>query len=114
LIQQHQRLNQLVDSYIYKIKLYFSFKKFKQQLHPREFEKHCLITGMTGSGKSELLKYLIHYFINTKRNKASVVICDPHGDVADEIFANQYIDHNDVVYFNSLLFGDGAFGINPF
>ncbi len=54
------------------------------------------------------------FFITTKKQKASIIICDPHGDVADEIFANKYIDHNDVVYFNSLLFGDGAFGINPF
>jgi len=114
LIQQNKKLNELTDKYIYKIKLYFSFKQFKQQLHPSEFEKHCLITGMTWSWKSELLKYLIHFFINTKWSKASVVICDPHGDVADEIFANKYIDHHDVVYFNSLLFGDGAFGINPF
>ena len=112
--QLNLKIQNLIEKYIYKIKLYYSFKKFKQILHPNEFEKHCLITWMTWSWKSELLKYLIHFFINTKKNKASIIICDPHGDVADEIFAHKYIDNNDVVYFNSLLFGNGAFGINPF
>lgn len=112
LIQQFKISITLKSWYFYKIKLYFSFRKLKQQLHPSEFEKHCLITGMTWSWKSELLKYLIHLFINTKKNKASIIVCDPHGDVADEIFSHKYINHNDVVYFNSLLFGDGAFGIS--
>ena len=87
---------------------------FKKLIYPNEFDKHCLITGMTWSWKSELLKYLIHFFINTKKNKASIIICDPHWDVADEIFNHKYINHNDVVYFNLLLFVDKAFGINPF
>lgn len=114
LIKLQKKLERWIEKYIYTVKLYFSFRNFHLQFHPSEFEKHCLITGMTWSWKSELLKYLVLFFITTKKQKASIIICDPHGDVADEIFANKYIDHNDVVYFNSLLFGDGAFGINPF
>ena len=69
---------------------------------------------MTWSWKSELLKYLIHFFINTKKQKASVIVCDPHGDVADEIFAHQYLNHNDVVFFTPKLLVQWTFGINPF
>ena len=101
--------------YIYKLKLYFSFRQFKKYLHPAEFQKHCLITWMTGSWKSELLKYLIHFFINTQKQKASIIVCDPHGDVADEIFNHKYINHDNVVYFHPLLFDkEHIFGINPF
>ena len=101
--------------YLYKLKLYFSFRWFKKYLHPAEFQKHCLITWMTWSGKSELLKYLIHFFINTKKQKASVIVCDPHWDVADEIFNHKYINHDNVVYFHPLLFDkEHIFGINPF
>ena len=101
--------------YLYKLKLYFSFRLFKKYLHPTEFEKHCLITGMTWSWKSELLKYLIHFFINTQKQKASIIVCDPHGDVADEIFNHRYINHDNVVYFHPLLFDkEHIFGINPF
>ena len=100
--------------YIYKIKRYLSFKKFKKLLNPNEFNKHCLITGMTWSWKSELLKYLIHFFIYNKKDKWSIILCDPHWDVADEIFTHKYINHNDLVYFNPLLLKEWTFGINPF
>lgn len=99
---------------IYRVKIKLSFYKFNKKINLREFNKHCLITGMTWSWKSELLKYLIHFFIYQKKDKWSIILCDPHGDVADEIVSHEYIDHNNIVYFNPLLFKKWNFGINPF
>ena len=104
----------LKNWYIYKLKIYFSFRKFKKLIYPNEFNKHCLITWMTWSWKSELLKYLIHFFIYKYKYKWSIIVCDPHGDVADEIVSHKYIYQEDVVYFNPLLFKYWTFGINPF
>lgn len=100
--------------YFFKIKRHFSFRSFRKELNPNEFNKHCLISGMTWSWKSELLKYLIHFFTYQKKDKGSIILCDPHWDVADEIVSHKYIDHENIVYFNPLLFKKWNFGINPF
>lgn len=100
--------------YFFRIKRYFSFRSFRKKINPNEFNKHCLISGMTWSWKSELLKYLIHFFIYQKKDKWSIILCDPHGDVADEIASHKYLDHENIVYFNPLLFKKWNFGINPF
>jgi len=69
---------------------------------------------MTWSGKSELLKYLIHLFIINYKDRWSIIVCDPHWDVADEIISHRYINQDDLVYFNPLLLKEWVFGINPF
>lgn len=43
--------------------------------------KHTYITGMTGSGKSELLKVLI--MADILRGDGSVILLEPHGDLAE-------------------------------
>lgn len=45
--------------------------------------KHMLITGQTGSGKSELAKSLIYNDI--KRNDGVVILLEPHGDLAEQV-----------------------------
>ena len=67
---------------------------------------------MTWSGKSELLKYLIHFQI--AKNKSSVILIDPHWDVAQEIIWNRYLDKSRVVYFTPKLLKKWVFALNPF
>ena len=67
---------------------------------------------MTGSGKSELLKYLINFQI--EKNKSAVIVLDPHGDVAKEIVDNRYLDKSRIVYFTPKLLKRGVFALNPF
>lgn len=64
--------------------------------------KHALITGNTGSGKSELLKLLLHE-IATKTNE-SIVVIDPHGDLSLQLvslLANECKDR--LIYFDPFL-----------
>ena len=89
-----------------------SFYLFAKKIYPSEFKKHCLITWMTWSGKSELLKYLIHFQI--AKNKSSVILIDPHWDVAQEIIWNRYLDKSRVVYFTPKLLKKWVFALNPF
>ena len=67
---------------------------------------------MTWSWKSELLKYLINNQIY--KNKSSVIIIDPHWDVAKEIVSNKYLDKSRVVYFTPEFLKKWVFALNPF
>lgn len=50
----------------------------------QERKKHTYISGSTGSGKSELIKLLLHHYI--KNNKeAALILIDPHGKIAREV-----------------------------
>jgi len=135
------------------IKGYFEFlkdysskkvlKKILEAIHPlflkeRDFERHAYITGMTGSGKSELMKFIVYHllykkipffsFLNRsiieriKPNK-SVFVIDPHGDLAHQIYRwyeTQYILRKaqrpplKVVYFDPFLCKDKKPVLNPF
>jgi len=67
---------------------------------------------MTGSWKSELLKYLINFQI--AKNRSSVILIDPHWDVAKEIIWNRYLNKRRVVYFTPELLKRWVFALNPF
>lgn len=58
-------------------------------LPERERQKHTYIIGQTGSGKSELLKALIHTDTRRPLDPAApcVVVIDPKGDFADQVAA---------------------------
>lgn len=60
--------------------------------------RHFYIIGKTGTGKTELLKYLVMQDI---RAGAGVAFIDPHGDAAEDIL-NQIPPERaeDVIYFN--------------
>ena len=111
-IQQVKRPITLIQRVVFSLKSKSSFYLFSKNIYPSEFKKHCLITGMTGSWKSELLKYLIHFQIST--NKSSVILIDPHWDVAKEIVSNRYLDKKRVVYFTPELLKKWIFALNPF
>ena len=50
----------------------------------RERQKHTYINGGTGSGKSEIMKAIIHHYLTEDKNTALVLI-DPHGKIAQEV-----------------------------
>ena len=80
-------------------------------------KRHTYISGMTGSGKSELLKLLIYSDIlkRLKYQKLSTVIIEPHGDLSEEIirFTENY-KNDDLIYICPNLAKDYTVTINPF
>ena len=61
--------------------------------------KHTYITGMTGSGKSELLKVLIMGDI--LRENGSIILLEPHGDLAQSV-TKLVKDKSRLVYITQL------------
>ena len=87
-----------------------------------EQEKHSYLVGGTGSGKSELIKFLIVQEILKKER--NTILIDPHGDLAQEItnigFLHKKGFADDIIYFDTLIKEDlyGDYNdlpvINPF
>lgn len=63
-----------------------AFLKHRQSFFIPESErkKHSYISGGSGSGKSELLKSIIHYYL-TEDTHSALVLMDPHGKIAEEV-----------------------------
>jgi len=57
-----------------------------------ELDKHMIIVGKTGSGKSEWLKWLVHGII---RDDYPLVLIDPHGQLAAEVLNSLVINAED-------------------
>ena len=70
--------------------------------------------GQSGSGKSELLKYLAFAYASNKAPSSAVVIIDPHGDLAQDVakLANQY-GTDKLVYFDVGISPNHTPVINP-
>lgn len=47
-------------------------------------QKHTYINGGTGSGKSEIMKAILHHYL-TKDPSTALVLIDPHGKIAQEV-----------------------------
>jgi len=98
------------------------------------FERHAYITGMTGSGKSELIKLLVYglsfnkipfktnilqiFSKNKLKKNKSIVVIDPHGDLAEQIskwkeFTNKENFEN-LVYIDPFLDKEYIPVLNPF
>lgn len=77
-------------------------------------KRHSYITGQSGSGKTELLKILIHHYI-TKNPHSAVILLDPHGDISEEVARfKAFSNHDRLVYNDPFLHDDFTLGINPF
>lgn len=77
------------------------FRGVKKQIFIKEKDRtrHFYIIGQTGTGKSELLKYIA---LQDIRNGEGVAIIDPHGtDVRDLLTKIPEERINDVIYFNA-------------
>lgn len=82
-----------------------------------ETKRHTYISGMTGSGKSELIKLIIYSDIlkRLKGQKVSTVLIEPHGDLSDEIVKFTEIYKNeDLIYLHPYLDNRYTITINPF
>jgi len=73
--------------------------------------KHMMVTGQTGSGKSELAKSLIYNDI--ERNDGVVILLEPHGDLAEQV-AKLPIEKERLVYIDLALHNSMAPSMNLF
>ena len=76
-------------------------------------QRHTYITGGSGSGKSELLKVLVHGYV-TNPELGAVVVIDPHGDLVEQIAQwKEFAEGDRVVYVDAHLFTDRVPTLNP-
>ncbi|MCU0469360.1 MAG: type IV secretory system conjugative DNA transfer family protein [Arcicella sp.] len=82
----------------------------------KEFFTHAYAIGGTGSGKSELLKYIVRELI--KHNDSAIIVIDPNGDMAEQI--SQFKENatperaNKMIVFAPTAFNGYTQVLNPF
>jgi len=86
-------------------------EEFDKIIANHELDSHFYMLASTGSGKSELLKLL--YVRLASKKDASIVIFDPHGDLAIQC-AQMMDDKDDIIYIDPTLDRDFTPTINPF
>lgn len=87
---------------------FFFGGRLKAYLPLPKLKMHSYIVAPTGSGKSELIR-TIFYELQSRYEKFSFVLIDPHGDLAKKIKRfHSNINHNRVIYFDPFL-KDGYF-----
>ena len=92
----------------------FSARRLPVTLPEADRQAHTYITGKTGSGKSELLKVLIHSYAR-QSYEGSVVVIDPHGDFAEQVARFPEIANSGrLVYIAPMLSPAYSPTINPF
>jgi hypothetical protein len=94
----------------------FTFSKRRLPITLPEVDRqaHTYITGKSGSGKSELLKVLIHTYTN-KAYPGSVIVIDPHGEFAEQVaHFPEVAESGRLVYINPALSPYYSPTINPF
>lgn len=77
-------------------------------------QRHTYIVGKSGSGKSELIKQLAHAYVTGAAPRASTVVIDPHGDLAEEIAALRDVAEERLVYFEPAVDFTHFPVVNPF
>ena len=94
----------------------FFFARLAARMPERDRQRHTYVLGKSGSGKSELLKLLVYGYIR-KPGSATVVVIDPHGDLAEEIARfKEHRKSDRLIYIDPYLDGSGGRmpTINPF
>ena len=110
---QYGYIKYLADKY--KSIKYFLERENKMWLSKEDITPHSYMTGGTGSGKSYLLK-LLTYFNVINDSQSSIIIIDPHGDLARDIARLKiFRNSNRLIYFDpSLAEEQGLFPVvNP-
>lgn len=93
------------------------FKRRKEAgISVNDLLSHSYCIGKSRSGKSELLKMIIHQFIKYKDNNTSLLILDPHGELARELRRMKMVAENlsDVVYLDPTIDKSHTPVFNPF
>lgn len=75
-------------------------------------EAHTYIIGASKSGKSELIKDLI--FSDFKKGNKSVILIEPHGDLAEQVARLKDKDNENLVYIDFTLDPTKTPILNPF
>lgn len=92
----------------------FFFNRLPALISEEDRRMHTYITGSSGSGKSELMKVLVHSSL-TLPTPPCLVILDPHGKFADEVAAQREVVAADrLVYINPALSPGLTPTLNPF
>ncbi len=76
----------------------FFGKRYVATLSPHQLLKHCFISGVTGSGKTTTLIYIMKQIME---QGCGLMFTDPHGDAADQLLC--YVPesrYQDVIYFD--------------
>ncbi|MEP2716239.1 type IV secretion system DNA-binding domain-containing protein [Pseudophaeobacter sp.] len=77
-----------------------------------EIRRHAYITGGSGSGKTELLKQLIHAAYH-RFDEATIVI-DPHGDLAEQVAHwEMFVDDDRLIYIDPYFEEEHVPAFNP-
>lgn len=96
----------------------FFLKRLKSQLPVSSLKKHCYIIGKTGSGKSMLMLTIFYHLqkLSDKKQHYSLVLLDPHGDLANEVVSLHLNQSNPdrLLYINPCLAKGYATILNPF
>lgn len=81
-----------------------------------ELQRHSYISGKSGSGKSELLKLLFYRLTKESHEKQSrsLMLLDPHGDLAKEVKNLHFFDSDRLVYIDPYFENGYTPIINPF
>lgn len=81
-------------------------------------QRHIYICWKTGCGKSELIKAMVYSELTNKIPKSSIIVIDPHGDMANEIAKFKEFrpnrKMNRLVYIDPHLKPWSSPSINPF
>ena len=92
----------------------FFFTRVGFRIPEEARRKHTYILGGSGSGKSELMKVLMYPYITAKPRRATVILFDPHGDIAEQVGRwKQHKSGENLIYFDPLLKSGVMPCINP-
>jgi Type IV secretion-system coupling protein DNA-binding domain len=75
-------------------------------------KRHTFIVASNGSGKSELIKYLI--WQEFKHDKTGLILIDPHGDLAEQVAKLKGKKNEKLVYISTRLSPEHTPIFNPF
>lgn len=103
-ILQGQDINKIQDiSFFFAEKIHLPYSDKK---------RHTFIVASNGSGKSELMKYLI--FQEFKHEKTGVILIDPHGDLAEQVAKLKGKNNEKMVFVGLKLHPNYTPIFNPF
>lgn len=92
----------------------FFFTRLRFRLPEAARKKHTYILGGSGSGKSELMKVLMYPYISKKARQETVILFDPHGDIAEQVGRwKEHKNGDNLIYFDPTLKTGFTPCINP-
>lgn len=109
-------LKLLAQSNAKKLNAFFLRAKLWCYVRAKDRAKHSYITGSSGSGKSELIKFITYSEIKKEYRRGHIVLIDPNGDLAEQTVKMALVEgvkYKDIVYFDPFLHRDYTPCINP-